>query len=260
MSASNRRVTLRKWAPHAAAAIVLGVLLVWDKPLLAAIQAFRSPFLTWLTERVSQLRGATFPCAVALLLIAIGLLRKRPTVWHAGIAMLLTVLLTGALTSVMKEAIARPGPIPDSPLVTGRSLFDERFGRFPSSHSAMTFGAAIAVAAFLPAAAVPAFVLAVLVCYERLYRGTHFPSDIFAGIWIGVVSAQFVIVQLARRKGWTTALAREHTERRTREVTTYAWADEQPDESDREPRPLGPTTSRPSADDERRTTPASPSA
>jgi membrane-associated phospholipid phosphatase len=162
--------------------------------------------------------------------------------------MLLTVLLTGAITSVMKEAIARPGPIPDSPLVTGRSLFDERFGRFPSSHSAMTFGAASAVAAFLPAAAVPAFVLAVLVCYERLYRGTHFPSDIFAGIWIGLVSAQFVIAQLARRRAWRADLARERADRRAREAAAGAWPDE------------GPATLRPSPDDGHQSPPASPSA
>jgi membrane-associated phospholipid phosphatase len=54
-----------------------------------------------------------------------------------------------------------------------------------------------------------------------LYRGTHYPSDIFAGIWIGLVTARFVLARLARR-GWLVELAPARSERPAGEVTEIA--------------------------------------
>jgi undecaprenyl-diphosphatase len=204
---------------------LLAVVLGWDRELFAAIEGFRSPFLTWLTDWVSQLRGATFPCALGLLLIAIGLIARRTRLRRAGVAVVLTIVLAGTITSIMKEVIARPGPEVDDAVPGHDTWLDARFGRFPSSHSAITFGAASALTAFAPAAAAPAYVFAVLVCHERLYRGTHFPSDIFAGIWIGLVAARFVIAKLARR-GWLDDLAPERPARPTCEASELAWKDE----------------------------------
>lgn len=206
MTSSAGRAFAARWLPHAVAAIVLALLLVWDREIYAAISGFRSPFLTWLTDRVGQLRGATFPSALGLLLIAIGLTAKKSRIWRAGAAVCLTVILAGTIASVMKEIVARPGPSPTHVVRPGESWIEERFGRFPSSHSAVTFGAASALGAFMPGAAVPVFIVAVLVSHERIYRATHFPSDIFAGIWIGLVAARFVIAQLARRRSWRNDL------------------------------------------------------
>jgi undecaprenyl-diphosphatase len=199
----------------------------------AAIRGFQSPFLNWLTARVSQLRGATIPSAVALLMVAVGLVRKKRALWHAGIAVLLTVLFVGALTTLMKELISKPGPQPQSAL-HARSLFDERFGRFPSSHSAVTIGAATVIAAFFPAAAVPAFLVAILVCHERIYRGTHYPSDIFAGIWIGFVCARFVLAQLARRKSFKEEIERTRLARRMARIAP-GWTNDKPKDVGGEP-------------------------
>jgi undecaprenyl-diphosphatase len=234
MNASKVRAVARRWWPHAAAAVVLGLLMIWDREAFAAIRSFQSHFLNWLTDRISQLRGATFPSVVALLMIVFGVVRRRTAVWRAGIAVLLTVLLVGTLTTALKEIISRPGPLPQSAL-RARSLFDERFGRFPSSHSAVTIGAATVIAAFLPAAAVPAFLVALLVCYERIYRGTHFPSDIFAGIWIGFVCARFVLAQLARRESWREDFERARNSHRTVGFRAAGWARKPRDAAHREP-------------------------
>jgi undecaprenyl-diphosphatase len=107
----------------------------------------------------------------------------------------------------------------------GESWLDARFGRFPSSHSAIMFGSASVLAAFVPAAAVPGYTFAVLVCHERIYRGTHFPSDIFAGIWIGLMIARFMIARLTRR-GWMDDLVPARPQPRALEVAAYAWAEE----------------------------------
>jgi membrane-associated phospholipid phosphatase len=221
MKSSEARRLAGRWLPHIGAAIVLSALLVWDRQLFGAVDGFRSPFLDWLTDRVAQLRGATFPAALSVLMIAIGLVGRWRQIRRAGTAMLLTVLLAGAVTSAMKEIIDRPGPDPDA-VVAGESWFDAHYGRFPSSHSAITFGAASALSSFVPGAAMPGFALAVLVSYERVYRGTHFPSDIFAGIWIGLVTARFVVAQLARR-GWQDEPVPAPPENPSNDSILYGW-------------------------------------
>jgi membrane-associated phospholipid phosphatase len=232
MTSAERSIVVRRWLPHLFASIVLGALLVWDKPINAAIEGFRFPFLTWLSYWVSQLRGATFPAAVGLLLLLMGWITKKARLRRAGAAMILIIVFAGLITTVMKEVIARPGPEVEEPR-PGASWLDARFGRFPSSHSAIMFGSASVLAAFVPAAAVPGYMVAVLVCHERIYRGTHFPSDIFAGIWIGLVIARFMTAQL-RRRGWLDDLVPARPERQAPEVAAYAWAETKPKVEDGE--------------------------
>jgi membrane-associated phospholipid phosphatase len=227
MTSAERYALARRWLPHLFASIVLAALLVWDKPINAAIEDFRFPFLTWLSYWVSQLRGATFPAAVGLILMAVGWTAKKVRLRRAGAAMILTILLAGVITTVMKEIIARPGPDVTDVVRPGESWLDARFGRFPSSHSAIMFGSVSVLAAFVPAAAVPGYAFAVLVCHERIYRGTHFPSDIFAGIWIGLVIARFMTASL-RRRGWMDDAIPARAETREPAVAAYAWAEEKP--------------------------------
>ncbi len=232
MTSASVRGAVKRWLPHAAAAAVLALLLVWDRQTYEAIAGYRSPFLDWMTDRVAQLRGATFPAGVGIALIAYGLIARRRRIRRAGLAMMLTMLLAGGINSIMKEVIGRPGPEIDD--ISGESWLDARYGRFPSSHSAITFGAAETLSAFVPAVAVPGYALAVLVSYERIYRGTHWPSDIFAGIWIGLVIARYVIARIARTS-WSEDLARLRSTRRARSDVDYDWADKRPGGSDRQP-------------------------
>jgi undecaprenyl-diphosphatase len=179
----------------------------WDRPVYDAIHGFRSPFLDALTSRISNFRGATFPVLVGIALVIWGALRSRAKIWRAGVALLITVILAGAIVAVLKPTFARRGPGHEPPPKPGATWIDARYGRFPSSHAAVLFGAATAVVAFLPATAVAAYGAALLVCYERLYRATHFPSDIVAGVWIGVLVGRFVIGWLARRESWRNDMA-----------------------------------------------------
>jgi len=214
MTRSKQLHFIRRWAPTASAGICLAVLFAVDRPVYEAIRSFRSPFLDELTYGVSQLRGAAFPIVVGLLLIVWGTLRSRTRLWRAGTALLLTVALTGAAVSVLKPTFARRGPGGEGAPKPGDSWIDARYGRFPSSHAALLFGSATALAAFLPAAAPVGYAIAVLVCHERIYHGTHFPSDIFAGAWIGLFAASLVVGRLTRRESWLEDLAPSWRSRR----------------------------------------------
>ena len=60
---------------------------------------------------------------------------------------------------------------------------------FPSGHSATSFACATMLAAASPRLRVPAYVLAVLIAFSRLYNGDHFPLDVLAGSVLGVLVA-----------------------------------------------------------------------
>lgn len=63
---------------------------------------------------------------------------------------------------------------------------------FPSGHSASSFAAATAMAAFYPKTVPVAFSMAAGVAASRVHLGHHFPSDVLVGSWIGMVTGGFV--------------------------------------------------------------------
>ena len=60
---------------------------------------------------------------------------------------------------------------------------------FPSGHSASAFAFAAGVSAELPALAPAILPLAGAVAYSRTHTGVHYPSDVAAGVAIGIGSA-----------------------------------------------------------------------
>jgi membrane-associated phospholipid phosphatase len=226
MTRSQRLELFRRWAPHLGAGILLAVLLVWDRPVYEAIHGFRNPFLDVLTQQVSRLRGAAFPVVIGLILLVWGILRSRARIWRAGAAMLLTAAMVGGLVAVLKPTFARPGPAGPWTPKPGESWVSARYGRFPSSHAALLFGTATALTAFLPATAPVGYTIATLVCHERLYDGTHLPSDILAGAWLGIAVASFVVGRLARFESWKMAQAAPFVERRAaRRAARRRWGE-----------------------------------
>jgi membrane-associated phospholipid phosphatase len=57
---------------------------------------------------------------------------------------------------------------------------------FPSAHAASSLAAATAMARIEPRARAPLYALAAAICVGRPYLGMHYPSDVLAGVAVGV--------------------------------------------------------------------------
>jgi membrane-associated phospholipid phosphatase len=69
---------------------------------------------------------------------------------------------------------------------------------FPSNHSANNFAMARTVQILAPTWAIPAYVFAAFIAYSRVYVGVHYPLDVTAGAFIGLLCATFVSFVLER--------------------------------------------------------------
>lgn len=180
-----------------------------DLAILYGIQdAFGSPFMDAVMPFITMLGEHGF---VWIALAAVLLISKKTRGW--GIAMLVALAIVYVLGMwVVKPIVARPRPFM---AVSGYPLLiDAPSGySFPSGHASSSFAAAV-VFCFIPAIKkrwkIAAVVLAVLIAFSRLYLFVHYPSDVAAGIALGIVGGLAVAcayraIQRKRRRGSATS-------------------------------------------------------
>lgn len=119
------------------------------------------------------------------ILFGVLLLVRRPT-RKAGLAMLLALLFyLVAGDMILKPLFARPRPCDLNPLV--QLLVARPNGHsFPSGHTSSAFAAAGALFFQNKRLGVPALVLAAFIGFTRLYLYVHFPTDVLAGVVLGL--------------------------------------------------------------------------
>jgi undecaprenyl-diphosphatase len=130
--------------------------------------------------------------AVPLMIIAVALQwfikQDKPRRRHAIISSGLAFLLGEALNQIILLIIHRPRPYDAG--ITNLIIEKSADWSFPSDH-------ATAVAAIAATFAILAFrkqallfsIAALLVCWSRVYIGTHYVSDIVAGVIMGTIAA-----------------------------------------------------------------------
>lgn len=158
-----------------------GNLLLWIQEFLR--QEWMTPF--W--------KGITFLGNAGWFWIALSILLLLPKKTRKlGIAGLIALAIGALITNVaLKNLVARTRPYE---VVEGLTLLVGKQSdfSFPSGHSCASFAAATAYYKMAPKGhrkwGVLALVLAGLIAFSRLYVGVHYPTDVIAGIAIGVIS------------------------------------------------------------------------
>ena len=126
----------------------------------------------------------------------------------AGVAVLLAyaaVFLIGQYG--LKNLVSRPRPCQidmDFALLVDRPSSSS----FPSTHSAWAFGAATAVFMQHKKSGIAAFIAAALIAFSRMYLFLHFPTDVLAGIMLGI--ALGALANWITRRIWKTVDQRKN--------------------------------------------------
>ncbi|MBI5097971.1 MAG: phosphatase PAP2 family protein [Nitrospirae bacterium] len=94
---------------------------------------------------------------------------------------------------LLKSLFARPRPYNELQNVRLLIACPGSFS-FPSGHAATSAVMASIVGHFSRRAAIPAFVIAALVVFSRIYVGVHYPSDVIGGAILGGVSGGVILL------------------------------------------------------------------
>ena len=159
----------------------------WEFDFLYALQNIHNPVLDKIMIVLSTIGDAgLFWIGVAILLICMKKYRKCGL--QVAVAMLLTFIV-GNL--ILKNMIHRDRPCWIDPSITLLVKSPSDFS-FPSGHSMNGFTASVSILLCDKKLGIPAGSLAAAIAFSRLYNFVHFPTDVIAGIVIGIVSALFV--------------------------------------------------------------------
>jgi len=154
---------------------------------------------------------------ICLILLSMILMFLRPT-RRFGTAMLLGLAIGAIFTNLfLKVFIARPRPYADEQslfhqfwLLVGQNVESDK--SFPSGHTTAAF--ACMTPAFIlgkPRIKIPALLFALLMGLARIYLCVHFPSDVLAGMVVGIIAGCLAVLIAAKlpRKWYTWDLQKK---------------------------------------------------
>jgi len=98
-----------------------------------------------------------------------------------------SLLVAAGLSTTFKIIIKRPRPFTTYPDIIIKKGKGGSYS-FPSGHTTMAFATATSLSLSFPKwyVIVPSYTYAAAVAYSRMYLGVHYPSDVLAGILLGM--------------------------------------------------------------------------
>ncbi|MDO8427487.1 MAG: glycosyltransferase family 39 protein [Deltaproteobacteria bacterium] len=153
-----------------------------------------------------------FLIAVCAALYILGFSSKGLSLKNAGKEGALSLILSGAVVHVLKAAFERPrighGADAVVRLLENPSLFDltGSLNSFPSGHTAAAFAVAYALSRRYPRLSIFFYLTAALIGAGRVYLGSHYPTDVLAGAFVGVC-AGYLVAERAREKRLIAGIA-----------------------------------------------------
>jgi membrane-associated phospholipid phosphatase len=138
-------------------------------------------------------------------LIGVGVLSRHRRLARAGVRMLLAHELATAVKNFIKNRVDRTRPRSldesEAPDLRAGNNHDKEETSFPSGHSAGAAATGRAFAREFPEYRVPAYAAAGLVSIAQVPRCAHYPTDVGAGLAVGVASEAVVAWLFPPQKG-----------------------------------------------------------
>ena len=149
-------------------------------------ERFACPFLDAVMPLITSLANGGIIWIIAAVLLLI-FKKSRKTGFSVALS-LITGLIIGNL--ILKNLVGRIRPYEFN---EGVEILVARLSdySFPSGHTLASFEAATALLIRDKRLGVPALVLAVAIAFSRLYLYVHYPTDVLAGIILGVLIGIF---------------------------------------------------------------------
>lgn len=170
----------------------------FDLPILDWIQAhLQSGFMDFIMPIITIFGDAgIFWIAWAVLLLLFP--KTRKTGLGMGIALLLGVVICNI---ILKPAVARPRPydMQEELGVMIKLLVERQHDfSFPSGHTIASFEASVVLLRNSKKMGIPAFILAILIAFSRMYLYVHYPTDVIVSVILGTLFA-FIGDAVAKR-------------------------------------------------------------
>lgn len=162
--------------------------------ILYALQELHIPLLNRIMIFITKLGDeGIFWIVVAVLLLLFKKTRK------CGLTILVSMAVCYLLGNMfLKNVIARPRPCSIAPSVPLLIPTPGEYS-FPSGHTLHGFTAATAIFLHYKKPGIAALILAALIAFSRMYLFVHFPTDILAGMILGIGVAVFVYMLIMKR-------------------------------------------------------------
>lgn len=190
-------------------ALLVAGLVAWDEPVAASLRSGSGEAVTAVARFLS--RYGDFPFLLAAGIICLGVaLRRRKREWACILAaMILSGILAGVATNVVKLAAGRVRPRAEN---VAQGWYGPRdgaewislrhdFQAFPSSHASSAFGFFFPLFFSRRLAGGAGLLFAAAVAWSRVQLNAHHISDVAAGALIGLIAALVVWDWIGRRGG-----------------------------------------------------------
>jgi len=156
----------------------------YDSQIFSAVRSVKNPVLDVIMLLVTNIATLYIGVPIALALVYFSKNRKL-------LADLFVALLIGiALTLLLKMVIARPRP---EDIMNVGFWASATFSSFPSDHASTAFVMFGIMGHHLKKWKLWLYLLAVLIAISRVYLGVHYPTDVLAGAFLGILVSQLVI-------------------------------------------------------------------
>lgn len=163
-------------------------LLQIDIPILWFLRSHNLSPLQRLGDLGEKLGNGGTLVTISLLVLGAGLYLKHDRLRHLGLDSLLAHGVVALVVNGLKHVIGRPRPrLTHSGGWQWWPSLDSGLDSFPSGHTSATVAVVTVLARALPRLRWLPFAIAAWVGASRIWRGSHFPSDVVAGMLMGFV-------------------------------------------------------------------------